>query len=144
MLQFHGDLTKRWSNISQQNTALICCGTSVSSEVCIKDILYNFQDLGKTTQNTDFIHTSALKIKKLHYSLNAALVLHTHLSQSGLSQKLKKLESRLKSIDFSILTFNKTIIGDSKVIEVPALLDLIKQLQPELFTWHYHWNKTGF
>lgn len=135
MLQISNDLPKERPTAPLHNTVLISLGTGISSEVSIKEILTYFQHLGKTARNTDFTQTSSLKLKALNHSMSAALLLHTGLSQSGLSKKLKQLESRLNRIDLNIITFNKVIIEESKVIESPTLLGFIKQLQPELFAW---------
>ena len=135
MLQVNNDLSKAMPAAPPYNTVLISLGTGISSEVSIREVLKYFQKLGRTARNTDFIHTSSLKLKALNHSLNAAFLLHTGLCQPRLTKKLKQLESKLNSIDLNIITFNKVIIEESKVIESPALLDLIKQLQPELFAW---------
>ncbi len=135
MLQVNNDLSKAMPAAPPYNTVLISLGTGISPDVSIREILEYFQKLGRTARNTDFIHTSSLKLKALNHSLSAAFLLHTGLCQTRLTQKLKQLESRLNSIDLNIITFNKVIIEESKVIESPALLDFIKQLQPELFAW---------
>ncbi|ERJ59377.1 hypothetical protein [Sphingobacterium paucimobilis] len=136
MQQVNNDLSNVLSSKTPQNIVLISLGTCISSEVSIKEVLEYFQKLGKTARNTDFKHTSSLKLKALNHTWSAALLLHTGLCQTRLTKKLKQLESNLNSIDLNIITFNKVIIEKSKVIESPTLLDHIKQLQPELFAWH--------
>lgn len=135
MLQIYENLYPDLTNGKTENTVMISLEASSSCEISKNDIVHSLQGIGIIVNSIDFTPTKTLISSTLHDSLNAAVTLRTRLSQGELAKELKQIGKYLKNIKLSVITFNKIIINKRKVIETPSLLDYIKQLQPDIFSW---------
>lgn len=135
MLQIYENLYPDLTNGKTENTVMISLEASSSCEISKNDIVHSLQAIGIIVKSIDFTRTKILRYNTLSDSLNAAVILRTRLSRGKLVKELKQIGKYLKNIKLTVITFNQVIVDKTKVIETPPLLDYIKRLQPDMFSW---------
>ncbi|HZH88111.1 MAG TPA: dihydroneopterin aldolase [Chitinophagaceae bacterium] len=141
-LRFSDNVLVEISSKDRYNKAIIGMGSNIDPENNFSKALDCLQDFVKIIQRSDFIMTKPLKFEEQADFLNGAILVLTKKSLSELKMELKQIEARLgrvrqenknapRCIDLDVVSFNDFMIDESDLEELPFLVDLLEQLEPQ-------------
>lgn len=141
-LRFSDNVLVEISSKDRYNKAIIGMGSNIDPENNFSKALDCLQDFVKIIQRSDFIMTKPLKFEEQADFLNGVVLVLTKKSLSELKMELKQIEARMgrvrqenknapRCIDLDVVSFNDFMIDESDLEELPFLVGLLEQLEPQ-------------